>query len=262
LTSPFGFCNLWAEKSNNLMTAYSSDNGSRKTDNHGCMNCAMRCHSLFSELSQPDLISLNKNRYSLHYKKGETIFKEGAKPIGLNCLNQGKVKIVREGVYATEQIVSLKKPVDFIGLRALVSEENYSTSAIALEDSFVCVINKNDFFKVFSENQSLTFKIIRLLAQKIDTAEKRLINLTQKHMRARMADALLLIRNTYGTETDDAFLNASMKRSEIAAIACMTTANAIRVLSAFAKEKLIEVEKQQIKIKDLKVLKEISLLGR
>jgi CRP-like cAMP-binding protein len=47
----------------------------------------------------------------------------------------------------------------------LMGGNNYLTSAIALEDSLICIIDKNDFFKVIGNNSSLAFKIIRLFAQ-------------------------------------------------------------------------------------------------
>ena len=80
---------------------------------------------------------------------------------------------------------------------------NYLTSAIALEDSLICIIDKNDFFKVIENNNSLAFKIIRLFAHELNEADLRMVNLTQKHVRARMADALLLVNDIYGTYPDN-----------------------------------------------------------
>jgi len=57
-------------------------------------------------------------------------------------------------------------------------------------------------------------------------------------------------------------LNVKLKRSDLAALANMTTANAIRVLSSFANENLIDINKREIKINDLKALKEISAFDK
>ncbi|MCK5400742.1 MAG: winged helix-turn-helix domain-containing protein, partial [Flavobacteriaceae bacterium] len=57
-------------------------------------------------------------------------------------------------------------------------------------------------------------------------------------------------------------LNVSLKRSDLASLANMTTANAIRVLSSFSKENLVDVNRRNIKIIDLKVLKDISTFDR
>ena len=232
------------------------------TGEHSCMNCSMRKHSLIDELGYAELEALNKNRYSVSYKAGEIICKEGAKAPGLICLNEGKVKITRRGTNGTEQIVSLRKPVDFIGFRALMQENVCMATAIAMEDVSVCIIDKNDFFKIIAENKQLSFKIIRLLARELNEADNRMVNLTQKHIRARLADALLLTNEVYGTLPDNETLNAPFKRSDLAALSNMTTSNAIRVLSSFAQDNIVEVDQRYIKIKDLKALKEISVFGR
>lgn len=91
--------------------------------------------------------------------------------------------------------------------------------------------------------------------------DNRLINLTQKHILVRLADALILINDIYGTNSDTGNLNVSLKRSDLAALASMTVANTIKILSSLVKEKLIEVNKRNIKIKNLKGLKELSVFG-
>ncbi|RLD27992.1 MAG: Crp/Fnr family transcriptional regulator [Bacteroidetes bacterium] len=227
-----------------------------------CLCCTKRSNSLLSDLSNNELKILDKNRYEISYKSGEIICKEGTKPFGLICLNKGKVKIVRRGINGNNQIVGLKKAVDFIGFRGLMGESSYLSSAVTLEDSTVCVIEKKDFFKVIENNKYLAFKIIKLFANNLIRKDSRLVNLTQKHIRARLAETLLQIHNIYGTNTTNGNLNVSLKRSDLACIANMTTANAIRVLSAFNKEKLVDVSHRHIKINDFKVLKEISISDR
>ena len=96
------------------------------------MNCREKKHSLLNGLNCDELALLNRNKYSVSYNAGETIYKQGTKPIGLLCLHKGKVKISRLGANGNEQIVALKRPVDFIGFRALMGDNNYLTSAVAL----------------------------------------------------------------------------------------------------------------------------------
>lgn len=229
--------------------------------NNSCLDCTKRSHSLLSNLSNEELKILNKNRYTVSYKSGEIICKEGVSPLGLICLNKGKVKIVRTGINGTEQIVGLKKSVDFIGFRPLMGGNFCIASSIALENSSVCIIEKKDFFKVIESNKNLALKIIQILANNLIKTDGRLVNLTQKHIRARLAEALLLINDIYGTNPISGILNVSLKRSDLAGLANMTTSNAIRVLSSFNKEKLVNVNHRNIKINDLKGLKYISNFG-
>ena len=232
------------------------------TDENTCANCRKKIHSLLIDLSSSELSVLNEKKYEVLYKAGETICKQGTKPPGLLCLNQGKVKITRLGLNGEEQIMALKKPVDFIGFRALMGDNTFLTSAVALEDCSICVLDKNDFFNVIGNNSRLAFRIIRFFADELDETEKRMINLAQKHIRARLADALLLAYDIYGVSPDDGILNVALKRADLAALAHMTTANAIRVLSSFAKENLIDLNRRKIKLNNLKALQKISVYGR
>jgi CRP-like cAMP-binding protein len=131
-----------------------------------------------------------------------------------------------------------------------------------LEDSAVCIIKKKNFFKVIKSNEKLAFKIIRSLALDLIKYDGRLINLTQKHIKARLAEALLLISDIYGTNPRTGILNVTLKRSDLAGLSNMTTPNAIRVLSSFKKANLVDVNHQNIKINDLKALKDISDFDR
>ncbi len=223
-----------------------------------CMKCVERDHSLLNELSYDELEVLNRNRYTVSYKTGETICKEGTKSLGLICLNKGKVKIARTGMSGTEQILALKKPMNFIGFRTLMNGNIYLSSATALEDVSVCIIDKKDFFKVIASNNQMAFKIMRFFAHELDEMDNRLVNLTQKHIRARMADALIMINNIYGTN-GTGILNVSLKRSDLAALAHTSIANAIKLLSSFTDENLIEVNRRDIKIKNLQGLNDISV---
>lgn len=230
-------------------------------DNNTCMNCIKRCDSLLNELSYEELKILNHKRYTVSYKANEIICKEGTKSLGLICLNKGKVKITRSGTIGAEQILELKKTVDFVGFRALMNDNKHLSSAVAIDDVSVCIIDKQDFFKVIADNEQLAFKIIRLLIQQLNNMDIRLFELTQKHIRARMADALLMIHEIYGANVDSGILNVSLKRTDLAGLANMTTANAIRLLSSFVRENLIEVHRRDIKIIDIKGLKDLSVFG-
>jgi CRP-like cAMP-binding protein len=222
------------------------------------LNCIEKNNSLFRDLSNDELKILNKNKYSVFYKSGEVICKAGTKPLGLICLNEGKVKIVRRGINGSSQIVGLKKPVNFLGFEALMSGKTYLSSAIALEDSVICIIKRKIFFKTIENNKDMAFKIMGSFADGLMKSDSRLVNLTQKHIRGRLAEALLLIHDVYGTNQKTGNLNVCLKRSDLAGLSNMTTANAIRVLSSFKKRNLVEVNHHNIKLIDLIVLKDIS----
>ncbi|MEA2106652.1 MAG: Crp/Fnr family transcriptional regulator [Bacteroidota bacterium] len=232
-----------------------------KLMNAECHNIIDNQMSVFSVLSKEEKDQLKKNSTCTYYKKGDIIYKEGDKPNGLICLSKGKVKIFKEGVGGREQIVRMAKPVGFIGYRALFAEQNYLASAEAIEDSVICTIEKEALYKVLHSNSDLSFNIIRSLASELGFSNNRTVTLTQKHIRGRLAESLLFLKDTYGFEEDGSTIKVYLSREDIANLSNMTTSNAIRTLSTFASEKIIALDGRKIKITDLKTLEKVSDLG-
>lgn len=217
--------------------------------------------SVFRVLNTEEKELLKSNFTCTNYKKNDIIYKEGDKPSGLICLSKGKVKIFKEGVGGREQIVRMAKPVGFIGYRALFAEQNYLASAEAIEDCVICTIEKDSLFKILKSNHELALNIIRSLASELGFSNNRTVTLTQKHIRGRLAESLLFLKDTYGLEQDESTIKVYLSREDIANLSNMTTSNAIRTLSTFASEKIIALDGRKIKILDFKGLERISELG-
>jgi len=197
----------------------------------------------------------------LFFQERRIHYKEGERPIGLICLSEGKVKIFKEGVGGREQIVRMAKPIGFIGYRALFAEENNIASAVAIEDSITCTVSYDLILKLLRSNAELALSIIRSLSTELGFSNNRTITLTQKHIRGRLAESLLFLRDTYGFEEDEATIKVYLSREDIANLSNMTTSNAIRTLSTFASEGVIAIDGRKIKILDKVRLDRISKLG-
>lgn len=223
--------------------------------------CLESIYSLFQQLTEEEKEKIKENFTSSKYKKNEIIYKEGDKPSGLICLIKGKVKLFKEGVGGREQIVRMAKPVSIIGYRALFAEENYIASAQAIEDCVISVIDKTVLFDILRKNQDLTLSILKSLATELGFSNNRTVTLTQKHIRGRLAESLVFLRDTYGYEDDGATLKVYLSREDIANLSNMTTSNAIRTLSSFASENVIMLDGRKVKILDAVKLERISDMG-
>ncbi len=226
-----------------------------------CKNCIDSKLSIFTVLTEDEKVILSQNHECKSIRKGDIIYLEGETPSGLICLSEGKAKIFKEGLNNREQIVRMAKPVGFIGYRALFAGDLYRSSAVAIEDSCICIIPKENIFKVLRLNSELAIKIISYMANELGEANSRTVTLTQKHIRGRLADALLFLKETYGMEDDNATLKVYLSREDVANLSNMTTSNAIRTLSSFAGEKVISINGRRIKILDIHQLERISEIG-
>ncbi|WP_299578202.1 Crp/Fnr family transcriptional regulator [uncultured Sunxiuqinia sp.] len=217
--------------------------------------------SVFSLLTPDEKEQLLKHITLANFKKNEFIYKEGDKPSGFLFLIEGKIKIFKEGVGGREQIIRMTKPCGFIGYRALLAGEIHIASAVALEDSLACHVDSEFFFDYMLKNSDITAKLLRKLARELGFSNSRTVTLTQKHIRGRLAESLLLLKEKYGYENDGATLKVFLSREDIANLSNMTTSNAIRTLSTFAGEKVIAIDGRKIRILDAHKLDKISKLG-
>ena len=153
------------------------------------------------------------------------------------------------------------KPVEYFGYRAYFAGGSFVTAAAAFENSVICTIPMSIIVRLVEENNRLAMFFIRLLAIDLGISDERTVNLTQKHIRGRLAESLLFLKEAYGLEEDGATISIFLSREDLANLSNMTTSNAIRTLSLFASEKLIAIDGRKIKIINEEELKKISRIG-
>ena len=197
----------------------------------------------------------------IKYKKNDIIYKEGDLPTNLLCLVSGKVKIYKDGVGGRPQIMRVLGETEYFAYRAYMADEPFITAAAAFEPCVVLKIPLGIIVKTIQENARLGWFFIQRLAHDLGQSDERTVNLTQKHIRGRLAESLLFLKDSYGLEEDGSTLSIYMSREDLANLSNMTTSNAIRTLSNFALEKLIAIDGRKIKIIDEEGLKKISRIG-
>ncbi len=219
-----------------------------------CQHCNSRYKSVFCQLNPDEIEVINQNKWCQTLVKGQHLFLEGSYPHGLFCVNTGKIKIHQMGDEGREQIVRFAKSGDIVGYRALLAAEKYSCSASAIDDTSICFIPKNVFLALIEKNSELSMQIIKLLSHNLKQAEESILNLAQKPVRERMAEALLFLREMYGVEADGQTLSVSLSREEIATLVGTATETTIRLLSDFKSSQMLEFVGKKIKILNQKEL--------
>lgn len=214
--------------------------------------------NLLNEKEQ-EIITLNSR--IVDFKKNEIIYKEGEISHDLMCLCAGKVKIHKEGVGGRSQIVRMIRPSQYFGYRAYFANEPYVTAASAFETSTICYIPMDIIEGLIVKNPGLGLFFIKELSTDLGIADERVVNLTQKHIRGRLAESLIFLMDNYGLEEDGATISIYLSREDLANLSNMTTSNAIRTLSTFVDERLIALDGRKIKIIDAEKLNKISRIG-
>jgi CRP-like cAMP-binding protein len=224
-----------------------------------CGSCEKRIHSILRDLDDYALENVDSTKACYVYKKGQVIFSEGIPPTGLFCLHRGKVKVYKTGDEGREKIVRLARDGDVIGYRALLTGEPSTVSAAALEESVICCIPQDTFSKLLRANGGFSMRIIELLSAELGRAEEQIVHIAQRPVRERLAETLLLLKETFGTEDgDSSAINVRLSREELAGIVGTAIETLVRAIAEFKRERLISTEKKKIRILDLPRLLEIG----
>ena len=145
---------------------------------------------------------------------------------------------------------------EVLGQRSVISQESTNLSAVAVNDMEVCFIPKESINNTLQKNPNFTLEVLRHMAHDLKEADDVIVNISQKTVKQRMAEAFLYLQNNFG-EDADGFLALTLSREDISNVVGTATESAIRIISEFKKKGLIQTSGKKIGIKDERRLHEI-----
>jgi len=211
----------------------------RKEDMIPDQEGSLRLHS--ASTAKDILNALIKDRNINVYKKKQVIYSEGNHPGNLYYILRGKVKVFRTNENGKELATDLYATGDFFGYIALLEGTVYRDTALALEETELAVIPKDEFDHLVNHNMEVAQKFIRLLAKNISEKENHLLGIAYNSLRKKVADALVLLQQKYRNENDEEFI-ININRESLASIAGTAKESLIRTLGDFRNEKLIDIK--------------------
>ena len=229
--------------------------------NPNCEKCSVFDVSIFSKLKHEHQKYLSSVKRCLSYKKGMTVFCSGTKPMGIYCLNKGIVKINIFGSIK-EHIIRFVMPGHLFGTGTLFTDHFYC-SAIVLEDATICKINKADFLDILYKYPEISLQLITNLGQQNEYSNKKIISITEKSVRERLAEGLLSVYNTFYDEfpvsnADISDKAITLSREDIANFINTSTESVIRTLSELKNNGYVIIKGRSIFLKDIKGLMKIA----
>ena len=192
---------------------------------------------------------------TLRFKKGAQIFCEGGKVTGIYFLYSGSVKVHKEWGEQKELIIRFAKKGDILGHRGMGSDPIYPISATALEDVKLCFIDNAFWEATMKSNHALTHKLVQFYAVELQQAEKRMRNLALMEVNARIADALLEMKEIWGVNSEG-YISVPVASRDIAAYAGTIYETVFKFLSELTQKKIIATSGKSIRIIDEEKLKQ------
>jgi len=207
---------------------------------------------LFSEArAKEEFEKLSEGKETRSFNRKDMVFEAGGVPRWLYLIIEGQVKLYRNNEFGKELITHLYKEGEFFGYFPLINESNYDNSAVALTDSKLRLIPKEDFMLLLYNNREFAAQFIKMLSNSMNSTEQELIELAYSSVRRKVANALVAFATTQLNQTN---MVIRVSRDNLASRAGTAKETLIRTLSDFKSEGLIDIDGGAISIQDLKKL--------
>jgi CRP/FNR family transcriptional regulator len=216
-----------------------------------CEECKSRSSSPFGVLCGKQLSQVSQSKSCTLYKKGQILFHEGTRPLGVFCVNKGKIKIYKIGFDGKEQIINIIGEGGLLGYKAMLAEEPYSVSAETLEDCTICFLSRPNFLQSLVDSGDLNKRIMKQVCHEHGVLTENLTDQAQRTVRERLAITLLKLKDTYGLDYhDNGGVEINLTREDLANMVGTATETLIRLLNEFKTDNLISTKGRKIRITD------------
>lgn len=222
-----------------------------------CDQCIVRQLTSLKALNKDEVIQLANSKKTFKIKKGDSLFEEGDVTNGVFCIKDGVGKLSKLSANGKDQIIKLVKSGELLGQRSMISNEPTNLSAKAISDMEVCYIPKKEMLGFFNTNNQFSMNLMQTICEDLKESENDKVAMAQKTVKERLAQTLLYLQDTFGTNTDSS-LKVQLTRDELASIIGTATESCIRLLSDFKKLGLIELSSKKIILKDIPSLKKLA----
>jgi CRP/FNR family transcriptional regulator len=217
-----------------------------------CSSCHMRQLCLPGELDAEDLARIDSMVYARRrLERGEALYHAGAEFSAVHAIRSGSFKTSLFDAERREQVIGFFMCGEFLGLEALGCEK-YNTTAVALEDSEVCVLSDGLIERLTRAIPALQRRLHSLLAREILREQKMMMLLGRMRAEQRLATFLLnLSVGSVGRGYSSSDFHLRMTREEMGSYLGLKLETVSRLFRHFHDASLIEVDCKHVRILDL-----------
>ncbi len=206
---------------------------------------------IFSELDEESLSKIAKVSIFKSYKKDFTILSEKDAGNALIVVAEGKVKVVRSDIGEKEVILAILNKSDIFGEIALLDGLIRSANVIAMEDSKLFIIQRNEFLDLLKKFPNVSIALLKELATKLRASSMKIKALSLKDAEGKVATVLLQLADDFGKIKQGAIeIEELPLQHELASMAGTSRETISRTLHSFAKKGLVELEGSKLRIID------------
>ena len=223
-----------------------------------CSNCCLQGVCLPRGLSAARLAELDELRIvKRRVARGASLYRAGDDFEAVYAVRSGAFKTTGISSNGVEKITGFHLPGEVMGLDA-INNERHNYSAVALEDSEVCVIPYAELTEMTLHIPELQQQLFRLLSRDISRDHGLMLLLGSMTAEQRLAAFLLSLSRRYKRlgYSPDCFI-LRMTREDIGNYLGLTLETVSRLMSRFQRDGLVAVQQREVTFRDSNRLREI-----
>ncbi|UCG88829.1 MAG: Crp/Fnr family transcriptional regulator [Gemmatimonadota bacterium] len=201
---------------------------------------------LFAHLSEPEIHRISQITRKKTYPKNSVIVFENDPGDALYVVDSGQVKVVLTGEDGREVILSVLGQGDFFGEMALIDDMPRSANVIAMENSRLIVLYRDDFHRCLEAQPRIALGLLRALSRRLRSADDKIGGLVLLDVPGRIARLLLQLAD----EGDGSKISRKITHHTIAQMVGSSRETVSRTIGNLTERGLISVTRKHIAIAD------------
>jgi CRP-like cAMP-binding protein len=203
------------------------------------------------------LPAIETHRKNFKLAKGEMLFRENDELDGIYFVYEGLFKVHKHWDEGKELIVRFARSGDIVGHRGLGKDPYFPVSATAMENSTVCFVPVDFFLSTLKVNHDFLFKLMMFYAAELKESERNMRNLAHMPVKGRIAQALLLLHEKFGSDVDGS-IDINISRQDLSSYVGTSYETLFRMLNELIAEEAIKTDEKRIIINDFEKLKRLT----
>lgn len=214
---------------------------------------------LFADLDEAELTAVAELCRQRTVPKGSIVFYEDDPGTSCYILSEGRIKIVVNSQDGREHILGLLKPVDLFGEMSLLDGQPRSATAIAVEESKVLTIQRDEFLALLKAGPSIALKLLVVLTRRLRLTDRHVEGLAFLSAPGRVARLLLDLGDELGKPSSGGILRfeTTMTRQEMANLTGTSRETFTRVLMEYQDRGLVDIDRNQFTLRNETKLREL-----
>lgn len=209
--------------------------------------------SLFWDLNKIELGHISDKMVSKKFQNGNLIFLEESEGKNLFFVVEGSVKVTRLSKDGREVILAMLNAGDFFGEMSLLDGEARSANVIALEETEVLSLNRDDFLVVLHDYPKIAIQLLKEMTSRLRKSDRQIVSLSLSDAEKRIALCIVRFADEQGViKNGQVTIPKIPIQQDIANMAGTSRETVSRAMSLLTEEKYIERNGKELKILNYK----------